>query len=101
MISIEILSTEVKTRKGISQKNQKPYSISEQDAYVSLPSEPYPVKITLNIKEDEFGTPKPYSPGKYKLSPDSFYVDRYLNLAITPNLIADSSSKPQPVPKSA
>ena len=99
MITIEILSAEVKTRKGISQKNNKPYSICQQDAYVKLINDPYPVRITLNIKQDEFGTPHPFQPGIYTLSPESFYVDKYQNLCISPVLIAQSSNKPQPVTK--
>lgn len=81
-VVIEIVSTQVQTRSGTSQKSGKAYSINEQAAYMHV-GNPYPIQIKINL---ENGQP-PYQPGNYDLHPSSFYPDRFGGIAVRPLLV--------------
>lgn len=81
MLKIEITTTAVDVKSGVSQKN-KPYEIRSQVAYLHVQGEVYPVKFSINLRDAQ-----PYNKGFYSLSPDSFYVDVYQNLSVNPVLV--------------
>ncbi len=90
-IVIEIVSTQINTRNGVSSKNGKPYSINEQVAFVHKVAGEYPDRIKINL---ENGQP-PYAPGNYDLSPQSYFVDRFDSLAVRPILIPRAAENRQ------
>lgn len=75
---IEIDSSEVKTRSGVSAKTGKDYSIREQVAYAHIPGNRYPQQIKLTLEDGQH----PYPVGKYALDPSSFYVGRFDDLQL-------------------
>lgn len=82
MLKIEITSTAVELKTGTSNKG-KPYSIRSQVAYRHNEGKPYPDPMKINLKDEQ----PPYLKGFYTLSDDSFYVDGYQNLSISPVLV--------------
>lgn len=82
MIRIDIESTEVRTKSGISQRTSKPYSIREQTAHYFRQGEKYPDRITVTLGD---GQP-PYAVGTYTLHPSSYFVNRYGQLQVQPVL---------------
>lgn len=87
-LTVEVVSNQINTRRGISKRNGNPYAIHEQEAYLHQGKQ-YPTQIKLSVDEVN-GVPQPYAPGKYNLSEDSVYVDRYGGIAIKPVLIAQA-----------
>ncbi len=79
-LKIEILSTAVEVKSGLSSKG-KPYEIKSQIAYLYIAGEPYPTKMTINLRDI-----RPYNVGFYCLDDKSFYVDGYSNLSVSPVL---------------
>lgn len=77
-IVVEVLSTDVTTKSGVSARNQKPYSIREQVGYVQFPGKPYPQEIKFALEEGAGAYPQ----GRYEVHPDSFYVDNFGGLKI-------------------
>jgi hypothetical protein len=82
-VIIEIASTEIKTRNGVSQRTGNNYSMREQTGYLHKQGEPYPEKIKITLDENM----PPYRIGTYTLAPASFYVDKYDSLAVRPVLL--------------
>jgi len=76
MIKVEVPSTEVFERSGVSSKTGKSYHIREQRAYAHLPSGKYPQEIIISLRDDQ----APYAPGLYQLDPMGFYVSRFKSL---------------------
>lgn len=76
MLEIEMTSNtrSVNTPKG---------SFTVQEGYAHLSNHKYPVRIEVMPPRGQ----APYAPGKYKLAPDSFYVDGYNKLGVHPKLI--------------
>ena len=87
MIKIEIQSAEVKVKSGTSARTGKPYNIREQAGFAfthSRDGKPNsdPVKVAIVLGKDQ----QPYPPGVYQLAPESFYINRFDQLEITPVL---------------
>lgn len=82
MLKIEIKSTALTQKSGTGKKSGKAYSFREQHAYAHLPGKPYPVEIKLTRNDDQ----PAYEPGMYQLSADSFFVDGFQSLAVSPRL---------------
>jgi len=76
-IIIEIESSAVKSRSGVSAKGRE-YTIRDQDALCFKPGSRYPDKIKVNVPDGQSA----YQPGRYELHPDSFQVSRFGNLEI-------------------
>lgn len=75
-IPVEIQSSEVTVKKGIS-KAGKQYEIREQSGYIAL-GKPYPVEFRFSL---EFGS-DPYPPGRYAIDSGCLYVNRFGQLAL-------------------
>lgn len=89
MIRIEVRSNEVRTVSGVSKKNNKPYTIRDQEAYASTfdkqgQPHPYPERISIQLDDGQ----EPYQPGIYQLSPTSIFVGDFGRLMLgRPQLI--------------
>lgn len=84
-IKIEVQSTDVDTFSGVGKESKRPFTINKQVGWLHKPTEPYPQKIELMLKDAS----KPYAVGVYAIDVDrSVYVDRNGRLAISPVLIA-------------
>ena len=84
MIQVSVTSTEVRNQSGNAKASGKPYSLNFQTVYVHTygrdgKKNPYPEKT-------EQGAALFYPAGEYTLAPESFYVDRSGNLAVSPRL---------------
>jgi hypothetical protein len=82
MIKVEITSTEVMTKNGIS-KVGKPYTIREQSGFAHLvgkdgQAQKYPQGIRVNLEDDQAAFPV----GMYELAASSLYVGKFGQLAI-------------------
>jgi hypothetical protein len=88
MMKIEIVDTVVDNFSGVSKKSGKPFSIDSQKGYFHQDGLQYPKEVKINLQKNEHGQATPYSVGFYQLSPASFYVDKFNNLAVQPVLIA-------------
>lgn len=88
MIRIEIESTKLNQRSGVSKETQKPYSMQEQMALMFRQGERYPEKIKLTLDKDALA----YPVGHYMLSDESFELSRFAGIQIRPRLIPMSSA---------
>lgn len=77
-MKIEIKSTEIKSRSGVSSKTGKSYTMREQNGFVVLESEVYPIRVVISLAPEQVA----YPPGVYQVQESSFFVDRYQKLAI-------------------
>ncbi len=96
-IKIEVSSDVVETRSGISARNNKPYSMREQEAYAHTVDRDgviskYPQKIKVTLRDNQ----PPYAPGFYTVAPESFYVDRFDSLSLGLVLRALPAAAAQP-----
>ncbi len=93
MISIEIKSTNISTRTGMSKRTNQPYTMRSQEGWALLHSsagpQPYPTRIELNLEE---GQP-PFQPGTYMLDPASLYVGQFSKLSLGRLLLSPVSAK--------
>lgn len=83
MIKIEITGNQ----RTVNLKDGRSFPV--QEAYAVLPNAKYPSRC-------EIAPPKgaqPYSAGIYTLSPDSFYVDRFGSLTLSPKLLPVAGAK--------
>lgn len=83
MVRIEIESTKLNQRSGISKESGKPYSMQEQMALMFRQGERYPEKIKLTLDKDASA----YAVGHYMLSDESFELSRFAGIQIRPRLI--------------
>jgi hypothetical protein len=81
---LEVKSEELKLVSGKSQRSGKDYSFHTQQAYAHLTGKPYPVEVKLTIDAGNSA----YKQGFYDLAPESFYVDKFGNLGLSPKLVA-------------
>lgn len=101
MIRISVTSTEVRNQSGNAKATGKPYSLSFQTVWLHLADrqgnpDPYPTKTEIILEKDPKDGAALFHPvGDYTLAPNSLYVDRSGNLAISPRLVAI-----KPAPKS-
>lgn len=79
---IEVKSEELKLVSGKSQRSGKEYSFHTQQAYAHITGKPYPVEMKLTIDKGCSAFPI----GNYTLREDSFYIDKYGNLTLSPKL---------------
>jgi len=87
MIKIEIQSTDLLTKSGVSAKTGRPYNMREQSAWAHTcdrngKPNPYPVRLALMLNDDQSA----YAPGLYTLAPESLYTDKFNQLQIFPIL---------------
>lgn len=87
MFRVNIASTAVNVKAGISQRTKKEYSMREQIAWVYMFDQqgrpnPHPQSITLILDGDD----APYPVGDYLLSPASFYVGPFGSVKVRPKL---------------
>lgn len=87
MLKVEVVTSMVDTKGGISAKTNKPYSIREQEAWVTFYSRegkpnPHPSKVKLTLDADQ----DPYEIGDYIIDPASLYADRFGQIAIRARL---------------
>ncbi|MDA8446354.1 single-stranded DNA-binding protein [Paracidovorax valerianellae] len=100
MIKVSVTSTDVRNQSGNAKVSGKAYSLNFQTVYVHTVDRqgkpnPYPEKTEIILEKNEQGAALFYQVGDYMLAPESIYVDRQGNLAISPKLI----SKPAAVAK--
>lgn len=82
---VEIRSSEVVRRSGVSARTGKDYTMVEQVGWLFLSTEPYPQRVKITLEKDE----APYSPGRYAISETSFYVGRFDQLQVRLRLDRD------------
>lgn len=92
MIQISVKSTEVRNQSGNAKASGKPYSLNFQTVYAHTfdrngKPNPYPEKIEIILEKDDQGAALYHNVGEYTLAPQSLYVDRSGNLAISPRLV--------------
>lgn len=83
-IVIEIESTKLTSKKGVSSRTQKPYEIHEQAALMFKDGSRYPDKVKVTIPD---GQPA-YAPGRYQLADDSFQPSRFGAIEVRPVLVS-------------
>ena len=91
MIQVSVTSTEVRNQSGNAKETGKSYSLNFQTAWFHLydragNKNPYPEKCEIILEKNEQGAALFYPAGEYTLAPESFYVDRSGNLAVSPRL---------------
>lgn len=99
MIQISVKSTEVRNQRGTAKASGKAYDINFQTVYVHTfdrngKPNPYPEKVEIILEKDESGAALYHNIGEYALAPQSVYVDRSGNLAVSPRL-TKLTPKPQ------
>jgi hypothetical protein len=87
MLKFEVKETEVDVKQGVSGKTGKPYVIREQVAWGFFCDQhgkphPYPIRTRLMLEDSQ----EPYQPGIYTLAPESFYPDRFGQVAVRAKL---------------
>lgn len=83
-MKIEIRNESLKLVSGKSARSGKDYSFHTQQAYAHIEGKPYPVEMKLTVDAGNSA----YKIGFYNLGGDSFYVDKYGNLVLSPKLVA-------------
>lgn len=88
MLKIEVSTTVIDQKSGVSAKTGKPYSIREQEAWAffsdrSGKPNPHPTKIKLTLDDEQTAA---YPLGLYQLDPSSLYADRFGQVAIRAKL---------------
>lgn len=87
MLKINITTTAIQTKSGISSKTGKPYEIREQPAWIYLVDEdgkqqPHPVTMMIMLEKNQ----APFALGDYILHPSSIQSGRFGSLQIRPLL---------------
>lgn len=87
MFKVNIASTAVNVKQGISQRTKKPYSMREQIGWIYMYDQqgkpnPHPQSITIILDGDD----APYPVGDYLLTPSSFYVGSFGSIKVRPKL---------------
>lgn len=96
MLKVQIETTMIDVKNGVSPKTGKPYSIREQEAWVQTYDKEgkphrHPQKFKLTLDDDQ---PNAYPLGDYIIDPASIYIDRFGQLAIRARLRASLASAP-------
>lgn len=92
MIKVSVTSTEVRTQSGNAKATGKPYSLAFQIVWMhtydrSGKPNPYPEKVEIILEKNEQGAALFYPVGDYTLAPESVYVNRNGDLALSPRLV--------------
>lgn len=95
MLKIEVQTSMVDSKTGVSAKTGRPYNIREQEAWMygydkEGKPHPHPQRIRLTLDDDQ----QPYQPGNYILDPASIYVDRFNQVAIRAKLRVPATAAP-------
>lgn len=85
MIRIE-LTGQTRTRQITSKKTGEIITFVEQQAYVFLHGQKYPALSHITVPKGE----QPQPAGVYTLSPESFWVNRFGQLEVSPRLVASA-----------
>lgn len=93
MIQVSVTSTEVRNQSGNAKASGKPYSLNFQTVWLHTYARngvknPYPEKTEIILEKDANGAAQYYPIGEYVLAPESIYVDRGGNAAISARLTA-------------
>jgi len=75
---IEIKSTDVTIKKGVSSRNNKEYEIHEQRAYFHKPGEEVPYHMVVALEKNA----PAYPIGFYTLDNDSLFINQYQQLKL-------------------
>lgn len=97
MVKVEVVTSVVDTKQGVSAKTGKPYAIREQEAWAFFCGKdgkphPHPQKIKITLEDEQTA---PYSIGNYLIDPSSLYVGKFDQVNIRVRL------KPRPVAAAA
>ena len=94
-LTVEVKSDAVETRQGTSSRNNRPYTIRSQNAYITVydaqgNKAPYPERISLNLDDNQ----QAYPVGTYLLDTDKcIYVGDFGRLMLgRPKLVPVKSS---------
>lgn len=92
MIKVSVTSTEVRNQSGNAKASGKPYSLNFQTVWMHTHDRtgkpnPFPEKVEIILDKNDQGAALFYPIGEYTLTPESVYVDRGGNLAISPRLV--------------
>lgn len=92
MIQVSVTSTEVRNQSGNVKATGKPYSLNFQTVWFHTfdrngAKNPFPEKSEIILEKDKDGAAIYYPIGEYTLAPQSVYVDRSGNLAVSPRLV--------------
>lgn len=96
MIRIEI-TAEARVRTLTSKRTGEIIQLHEQAGFAHLPGAKYPVPIVVTVPKGESAKPL----GLYALSPESFWVNRYGQLQITPRLAPVAAAAASPAARAA
>ena len=93
MIQVSVTSTEIRNQSGNAKASGKPYSLNFQTVWFHTfdktgAKNPYPEKAEIILDKAEDGAPLFYPVGEYTLAPQSVYIDRSGNVAVSPRLVA-------------
>ena len=83
--------TDVRNQRGTAKASGKAYDLNFQTVWFHTydrqgNKNPYPEKSEIILEKNEQGAALFYPAGEYTLAPESFYVDRSGNLAVSPRL---------------
>lgn len=83
MITVEVTSSQLEEKRGVSARTGKPYSIREQEVWFhtcdkSGQPRPHPERGSVVIDDDQ----RPYPPGRYSICPSSLFMGRFGSLDI-------------------
>lgn len=81
MIKVTVTSTEVREQSGIGKASGKPYTLHFQMVWLhtydrSGNPNPFPEKVEIILDKNKDGVPVFYPVGDYTLAPESIYVSR-------------------------
>lgn len=79
---VEIFEKKVERREFINNDTGVVRMIVNQQAYLHLDGQPYPLPFTLSLEENEEG----YEKGHYNFEPSSFTTDKYGKLSFSYNI---------------
>lgn len=91
MIKVSVTSTEVRTQSGNAKATGKAYNLAFQTVWFHTfdrtgKPNPYPEKVEIILDKNSEGAPLFWPIGEYTLAPESVYVNRNGDLAISPRL---------------
>ena len=100
MIRVSVKSTDVRNQSGNAKATGKPYSLDFQTVWMHTVDRkgnpnPYPEKVEIMLEKNESGAALFYPAGEYVLAPQSVYLSRNGDLAISPRLTA-LKAEPKP-----
>ena len=79
---VEIVEKKVERREFANRETGEVRKIVNQQAYLHLDGQPYPLPFTLSLEEHEDG----YEKGEYTFHPSAFSTDKYGKLGFSFNV---------------